>query len=90
MSEVKELVSTVTVKGQVTIPIEVRRLLGVKPHDKVVFRIEDGRVELQPTTMSLEDTFGAVTPLQRPEDFSSQRDTAIEEHVRRAVRKMQS
>jgi AbrB family looped-hinge helix DNA binding protein len=34
-------VSRVTSKGQVTIPIEMRRKLGIKDGDKVVF-IEDG------------------------------------------------
>ena len=32
--------SSVSPKGQVTIPVEIRRLLGVKPKDKVVFRVE--------------------------------------------------
>ncbi|MGH6951548.1 MAG: AbrB/MazE/SpoVT family DNA-binding domain-containing protein, partial [Vitreimonas sp.] len=37
--------STVTVKGQVTIPKPVRDRLGVKPGDAVAFDIaEDGRV----------------------------------------------
>ncbi len=27
----------VTSKGQATVPIEVRRLLGLKPHDRVAF-----------------------------------------------------
>lgn len=33
-------------KGQVTIPKEVRDYLAVKPGDKVLFVIEDGRVIL--------------------------------------------
>lgn len=31
--------------------------------------------------MSLEEAFGSVTPIQRPEDFKQLRDVAIEEHV---------
>ena len=42
----KELVSTVTSKGQVTIPVEVRRRLGVRPPDKIAFIIEDHQVRL--------------------------------------------
>ena len=38
--------------------------------------------------MTLEQTFGAVTPMNRPEDFKSLRDTAIEELTQRAVDKM--
>ena len=33
----KELLTTVTKRGQVTVPAEVRRLLGIKPYDKVAF-----------------------------------------------------
>lgn len=38
--------------------------------------------------MTLEQTFGAVTPLSRPEDFKVLRDTAIEELAQRTVDKM--
>jgi AbrB family looped-hinge helix DNA binding protein len=37
--------STVTTKGQVTIPKEVRELLGIKPGNAVTFEMDDdGRV----------------------------------------------
>jgi AbrB family looped-hinge helix DNA binding protein len=86
MENIEEYAMTVTTKGQVTIPAEVRRLLGVKPHDKVIFQIAEGRVELRPAGMTLEDTFGAVKPRKRPEDFQELHDVAIEEHVQGAVR----
>lgn len=39
--------TTVTSKGQVTIPKPVRDLLGIKPGSKVVFRkTDDGTIEL--------------------------------------------
>ena len=82
MKETREFVRPLTIKGTVTIPIEVRRLLGVKPRDKVTFRIVDGtRVELLPPTMTLESAFGSVKPISRPENFKHLRDTAIGEHV---------
>ena len=37
-------VSRVTSKGQVTIPVEMRRKLGVKDGDKVVFFVEGNRI----------------------------------------------
>ncbi len=57
----KEIVSTVTSKGQVTIPAEVRRHLGVAQGDKLSFVISDaGAVELKttryPTVASLRGT----------------------------------
>ena len=88
MKECEEHVRTVTTKGQVTIPAEVRRLLEVEPGDKVVFRVTQGTVELQPAAMTLEDAFGAVTPRTQPEDFAALRDVAIEEHVKKVIEEM--
>lgn len=65
----KELITTVTRKGQVTIPSEIRRALGLKPRDKVAFSLEDREARLRPATTSLLAGFGAVKPRQRPEDF---------------------
>jgi AbrB family looped-hinge helix DNA binding protein len=90
MREAQEHIRTITIKGQVTIPIEIRRLLGVKPHDRVVFRVVDNKVELQSPPMSLEDTFGAVPPLNRPENFQALRDIAIEERVGKLLSDMES
>jgi AbrB family looped-hinge helix DNA binding protein len=88
MSELEERVATITAKGQVTIPVEIRRLLGLEPGDRVVFRVREDAVEIESAAMTLEDAFGAVVPLNRPEDFSSLRDTAIEEHVRKTIEEM--
>jgi antitoxin PrlF len=88
MKEIEEYVRTVTSKGQVTIPAEIRRLLEVSPGDQVLFRVTESSVELQPATMTLEDTFGAVPPLRRPEDLAALRETAIEEHAQKVVEDM--
>lgn len=40
------LVRSVTRKGQVTIPIKIRRLLGIEPHDRVTFHVEHDKVYL--------------------------------------------
>ncbi len=41
-------IATVTSKGQVTIPLEVRRRLGVKEGDRVEFVIEGGVTVIRP------------------------------------------
>jgi len=84
----EEYIRTVTTKGQVTIPVEIRRLLDVGPGDKIVFRVREKTVLLQPVTMTLENTFGAVTPRSQPEDFAVLRDIAIEEHAGKVIEEM--
>ena len=66
----KEITATTTQRNQVTIPVEVRRLLGLKPRDKVAFTIEDGgEVRLAAASFTLESAYGSVKPSRRPEDF---------------------
>jgi AbrB family looped-hinge helix DNA binding protein len=65
----REITTTITQRGQVTIPAEVRRVLGVKPRDKVTFTILDGEVRLAPVSLTLESAYGSVKPSKRPEDF---------------------
>jgi len=46
--------ATVTSKGQITIPIEVRQALGIAAGDRVEFvEVEPGRFELVPATRSV-------------------------------------
>ena len=61
--------TTVTSKGQVTIPLKIRRYLGIKPKDRVRFTIgKDGSVSIIPTRSHVRAVFGSVEPLQQPED----------------------
>jgi antitoxin PrlF len=89
MNESHEYVSTITSKGQITVPVEIRRALGLKAQDKLLFRIVDGKVEVAPLPMSLAEAYGSVPPLTQPEDFSAVRATAREERAERAARKSQ-
>ena len=76
--------TTVTSKGQVTIPIELRRALNIKPKDRVAFKLVKGEIRLQPVRSRLLAGFGAVTPKNRPEDFQRIR-REIEEEIAREV-----
>ncbi|AMA74840.1 hypothetical protein TthSNM11_01500 [Thermus thermophilus] len=38
-------------RGQITLPAEVRRALGLKPGDTLVVRVEAGRVVLEPAVV---------------------------------------
>lgn len=85
----KEIVTTMTKRGQVTVPAEVQRLLGLKPHDKVAFAIEDHLVRLQPARFTLDSVFGSVEPATKTEDFKTIIREAQEEHADRIVRQLQ-
>lgn len=86
--EESEGTSVVTRKGQVTIPVHVRRMLKIEPDDRVAFHAEDGKVYLTVVKETLESAYGAVEPLQRPEDFQALRDRAIADHAVDTLREM--
>ena len=68
----REITKTTTQRNQVTIPIEVRRLLGLKPRDKVSFTINDeGEVRLAAVPFTLESAYRSVKPSNNPEDFEA-------------------
>lgn len=56
----KQILTTVTKKGQVTIPVEIRRLLGVDPHDKIAFVVLADQVCVVRPTSVVERTAGAL------------------------------
>ena len=72
----KESLATITSKGQVTIPAEIRKVLGLKPRDKVAFVLDQGEVRIEPSSSTLRLGFGAVDPLKKPEDFKQLRGEA--------------
>lgn len=41
----------ITTRGQITIPVEIRKKLGVKDGDKVIFFEENGRIIMENATM---------------------------------------
>jgi antitoxin PrlF len=84
----KEIVASITRKGQVTIPAEVRRHLGVAAPDKIAFVVEEeGKVALRPATLTLRALRGIVPPLPGREspDFEDQIQDAMEEEAERIV-----
>jgi AbrB family looped-hinge helix DNA binding protein len=63
--------TSITSKGQVTIPAEVRNALGLKPRDRVAFEVdrEAGTAVLR-RVGSIADSYGAVQARSLPEDFA--------------------
>jgi antitoxin PrlF len=55
--------ATITSKGQITIPKEVRRALSLEVGHRVCFVVrDDGVVEMHPETVDLMSLFGAIRP----------------------------
>jgi antitoxin PrlF len=44
--------STISTKGQVTVPLEIRRRLGLKQGDRVEFVVDNGQTILRPARPS--------------------------------------
>lgn len=76
------LQSVVTSKGQTTIPKEIRKLLGLKPNDRLFYLIEEGKVVLRPLHGDILELRGSVPAKERPENFD-----AIRAATRKAITK---
>ncbi len=77
----KEIISTVTSKGQVTIPAEVREYLGIKTNDKIAFVIDqEGIVRLRvPRYPNIASLRGAAGRLQKPVSWQQMQRIAYED-----------
>lgn len=67
--------STLTSKGQVTIPKAVREELGLREGDRVAFRVlGDGSVVVEPETIDLLDLRGILRPRRKGVSLSDMDD----------------
>ncbi|MDP9365982.1 MAG: AbrB/MazE/SpoVT family DNA-binding domain-containing protein [Chloroflexota bacterium] len=85
----RQITATMTSKGQVTVPAEVRRRLGVD-QGKVIFVLDDDEIRLRPARFTLDTVLGSLDPLPgtTTEDFEAQIEDAMEDAAERRVRKM--
>ena len=78
--------SSVSPEGQVTIPLEMRRALGLKPKDKGAFRLEGGVVTIVPVSSPLKKHVMSVPALDPPRSLDELFETAGEEYARPVAR----
>ena len=71
----------VTRKGQVTVPAEFRKRLGIQQGDSVEFTLDDGALRLRPTRSRVDESFQAVPPLARRLSWKEVEQIAHEEHA---------
>jgi AbrB family looped-hinge helix DNA binding protein len=89
----RQFVSNVTSKGQVTIPAAIRKQLGVGAPDKITFVVEDdGRVAVQRSKFTIRDFRGIVPaiPGRTTSDFEDQIEDAMEDEAARIVGEMRA
>jgi AbrB family looped-hinge helix DNA binding protein len=58
--------TSLTRKGQITIPKKVREALGLKPFDRIELRVENGEVRLRKVRPTLKDIAGVLPGLGIP------------------------
>ena len=86
----KQAFSSVSPKGQITLPVEFRRMLGLRPKDQVSISIEveEGKLTVRPARYTLESVVGSVPPPTRTEDIEGIIQEAKEERAQRVMDKL--
>jgi AbrB family looped-hinge helix DNA binding protein len=69
---------TITPKGQVTIPAEIRDKMKLKPGDKITYEDTAAGILLRPSKTDMMDDFGFLKERKKPADL---------ETIRKSVRK---
>lgn len=73
------MTSTLTSKGQLTVPKEVRERLKLKTGDKVQFTInKDGKIELSPIKVRLKDLKGLLPHPKKKVTLKDMEDAIID------------
>lgn len=79
----KELYTVVTRKGQITVPAEIRKALGLRIGDRVAVSLdEDGQLHanVRPVASVADSTFGSIHSAKPPVDEEEVRE-AFAEHA---------
>ena len=79
--------SSVSPKGQITIPLEFRRRLGIETKDRVVFNIEGDSLRITTLRSMLAASYQSVPALDPPRTWEEVTAIAHEEHAQELVRK---
>ncbi len=77
---VQKFEASVTETGQITIPQEIRQLMGLQPHDKVCFEVDGETVKIRRVSSKLIHGYGAIRARKKPEDYQELRQ-AFEEGI---------
>lgn len=84
----KRYTTTMTERGQVTLPADVRRLLGIKPKEKVTFEVEGNEIRLTPPRFTVESVRGSVPALSERKSLEEIYQEAGDEYARHVLGEM--
>jgi AbrB family looped-hinge helix DNA binding protein len=76
----------ITRKGQITLPAEIRRALGLKQGDVVTFELEENVVKVVPTRRAIRDFYQSVPALRPSRSWKEIEAVAHEEQARSTAR----
>ena len=76
----RQYVGTVGPKGQITLPSEVRRELGIGPKDRVVIEVEGGSAVVRRAQSSLLEGYRSIHA-KRPGTLTDEEMTQLAEEV---------
>lgn len=79
-----ELTTTLTSKGQLTLPVEVRRALGLKQGDQLVVVLEGQTVTLRPARSRLAAGYQSIPALDPPRSWEEVEAIMAEERAAEA------
>ncbi|MGI8550393.1 MAG: AbrB/MazE/SpoVT family DNA-binding domain-containing protein [Dehalococcoidia bacterium] len=83
----REYLSSVSPKGQITIPAEVRRLLKIQPKDKVAIDVREDGVRIRRADAgSFLASYQAIPALPRKLSVEEMAQIAAEEHAEQAAK----
>ena len=72
-------------KGQVTLPVEVRRALGIAPRGKVAFEIDQREVRVKAARSAVDETFSTVPAVEEKLAWDEMRRIAQEDAAAEAA-----
>ena len=79
--------SSVSPKGQITLPIELRKELEIEPKDIVVIALEGGHIQVEKAESSLLSGFGVVPVPDSPRSWKEIEHDVVDDIAERNVQK---
>jgi AbrB family looped-hinge helix DNA binding protein len=72
---------TLTKKGQVTIPLSIRKKYGLENGDKIFFEEGKNEIKIKPANESFESVYQSVKPLKKRLSLAQIRKIALEDKL---------